>query len=98
MSEHDVFVIDRDGHSVGAVYVGMRDGDTWLELVEVLPEAQGLGVGSEAVRWVLHRSADAGRGTMLQVHNVNDRARALYTRLGFIPVGQTATHRLLRHA
>lgn len=97
LEDHDVFVLEREGERVGAAYVGLRDGDTWLELVEVDPTCQGLGLGTHLLSWVIDRSAAAGRGTLLQVHRLNDRAHSLYLRSGFLPVGETATHYMLRH-
>lgn len=94
---HDVFVLENDGERVGAVYLGLRDGDTWLELVEVHPAAQGLGLGTYLLKWVIDRSVAAGRGTLLQVHRINGRARDLYLRTGFVLTGETPTHHLLRH-
>lgn len=93
---HEVFVLERDGQRVGAVYLGLREGDTWLELVEVDPAAQGRGLGTHLLTWVTNRSIAAGRGTLLQVHRVNSRARSLYLRSGFVSAGETATHHLLR--
>lgn len=97
IDDHDVFVVQQETRSVGAVYLGLREGDTWIELVEVAPDSQGRGVGSQAVEWVLARSAAAGRGTRLQVHKVNEAAHRLYLRLGFVPTAETVTHHVLRH-
>jgi len=97
VAEHDVFVLEREGQRVGAAYLGLRDVDTWLELVEIDPTAQGLGLGTHLLRWVIARSETAGRGTLLKVHRVNARARSLYMRTGFLPAGQDETHHLLRH-
>lgn len=92
-----MFVITSGGVDVGAVYLGERDGDTWVELVEVLPDRQGEGIGTAVLRRVVRASGESGRGTRLQVHRVNVRAGRLYEREGFIVVGGTATHHLLRH-
>ena len=97
VDDHEVFVLEREGRRVGAAYLGLRDGDTWLELVEIDPGAQGLGLGSYLLRWVIERSETAGRGTLLKVHRVNTRAHSLYLRTGFLPAGQDETHHLLRH-
>ncbi|WP_350269374.1 GNAT family N-acetyltransferase [Brevibacterium sp. CBA3109] len=92
-----VFVLGLDGVDVGALYLGRRAEDTWLELMEVAPDSQGQGVGAAILSWVVEQSAKAGRGTMLQVHKVNARAKRLYEREGFAEVGETETHHLLRH-
>ena len=80
------------------MYLGERDGDAWLELIEVDPSRQEEGIGTAALRWVVDDAADHGRGTLLQVHRMNRRAERLYEREGFVRVGETATHHLLRSA
>lgn len=97
VKSHDVFVLESEGFEVGALYLGRRQEDTWLELVEVAPARQGKGIGAAALSWVVEQSAKAGRGTLLQVHKVNARAKRLYEREGFVEVGATETHHLLRH-
>jgi hypothetical protein len=32
--DHDVFMLSDGDQKIGAVYIGERDGDVWLELVE----------------------------------------------------------------
>ena len=98
VDDHEVFVLTVDQSAVGAVYLGSRDGDVWLELVEVLPQLQRQGYGRSALRWVVARAAEQGTGTLLQVHRVNDDARRLYISEGFTDVGSTTTHHLLRRA
>jgi len=98
VDDHEVFVLTVDRSPVGAVYLGSRDGDLWLELVEVLPQLQRRGYGRSALRWVVARAAEQGTGTLLQVHRVNDDARRLYASEGFTDVGSTPTHHLLRRA
>ena len=96
VNDHDVFILS-DGHqNVGAVYIGERDGDVWLELVEVLPDFQRRGYGTIALRWVVSHASEQGMGTLLQVHRVNEDARRLYLSEGFSAAGETDTHHLLR--
>ncbi|WP_022887751.1 GNAT family N-acetyltransferase [Agromyces italicus] len=97
VDDHDVFILEQDGSAVGAVYLGIRDEDTWLELIEVTPARQGEGIGAAALSWVVEESVKAGRGTLLQVHKVNEGAKRLYEREGFTDAGTTETHHLLRH-
>jgi GNAT superfamily N-acetyltransferase len=97
LDEHDVFVIESAGVSVGACYLGTRGEDTWLELIEVTPSRQGEGLGAEVLRWVVRQSEAAGRGTLLQVHRLNRGAQRLYEREGFAVIGETVTHYFLRH-
>ena len=96
VEDHEVHLITTGEQRIGAVYLGTRDDDVWLELIEVAPEFQRRGVGTSALRWVGERAAKQGRGTLLQVHRVNDDARRLYLSQGFAEAGETDTHFLLR--
>jgi len=96
VNDHDVFILSNGVQKVGAVYIGERDGDVWLELVEVLPEFQRRGYGTVALRWVVTHASEQGVGTLLQVHRVNEDARRLYLSEGFSAAGETETHHLLR--
>ena len=71
VSEHDIQILEADDRSVGAVYLGTRDNDTWLELIEVAPTAQNQGVGSAALGLVAHQAASLGRGTWGQLTKRN---------------------------
>ncbi|MGW5271675.1 N-acetyltransferase family protein [Streptomyces sp. NPDC004044] len=95
-NDHEVFIFSDGDRRVGAVYLGERDGDVWLELVEILPELQRRGYGTLALRWVVERASEQGNGTLLQVHRVNEDAHRLYLSEGFSPAGETETHHLLR--
>jgi len=97
MEDHAVFIVELGGSPVGAVYLGSRDNDLWLELIEVVPGLQGQGIGSAALGWVVTRAREEGRGTRLQVHKLNTRAHQLYEREGFTRADETTTHHLLRH-
>lgn len=96
VNDHDVFILSDSEQKVGAVYLGSRDGDVWLELVEVLPDFQRRGYGTIALRWTVARASEQGVGTLLQVHRVNEDARRLYLSEGFAAVAETETHHLLR--
>ena len=96
VNDHDVHLISSGEQRVGAVYLGTRDDDVWLELIEVAPAFQRRGIGSSALEWVVERAAEQGKGTLLQVHRVNEDARRLYRSHGFTDVGETDTHFLLR--
>ncbi|MFF2431616.1 GNAT family N-acetyltransferase [Streptomyces mirabilis] len=96
VNDHEVFICSDGDRQVGAVYLGGRDGDVWLELVEILPGYQRQGYGTLAVRWVVERASGQGAGTLLQVHRMNQDAHRLYLSEGFSSAGETATHHLMR--
>ena len=80
MDDHQVFVIESAGLGVGAVYLGERDGDSWLELIEVTPSWQGRDIGTAALKWVEDAAAKSGQRVRLQVHRFNQRQAAISTR------------------
>lgn len=96
LEDHDGFVIERAGSPVGAYYLGAVEDDVWLELIEVLPDHQGDGIGGAGLARIRASADQQGRGVRLQVHKLNEAARRLYEREGFISVGATATHHLMR--
>ena len=96
VDDHEVHLITAEEQRVGAVYLGTRGDDVWLELVEVTPAFHRRGIGTSALRWVAARAADQGKGTLLQVHRVNQDARRLYLSEGFVDVSETDTHFVLR--
>jgi GNAT superfamily N-acetyltransferase len=98
VNEHDVFVFSDGDQDVGAVYLGERDGDMWLELVEILPELQRRGYGTTALRWAVTRAGAQGVGVLLQVHRLNADAHRLYLSEGFCAAGENETHHRLRKA
>ncbi|MBU3987594.1 GNAT family N-acetyltransferase [Propionicimonas sp.] len=92
----DLFIIEADGGGVGAVYIEDRPESVFVESLEVLPDHQGRGAGSFALKWVVRRAASAGQPVTLQVHKVNSEAQRLYAKLGFEVIGETETHQRMR--
>jgi len=85
-------IIQADRRDIGMVEVWDRPRDLLLASIRVLPEWQGRGIGSSILRWLLGRSARAGKPVALRVLKVNERARRLYEREGFRTVDETETH------
>lgn len=79
-------VADRDGRAVAIVTLRQP----WLrgpymEMVAVLPEAQGSGIGRRLVEWAASGHA-SGANLWACVSSFNDRARGFYARMGFAEV------------
>jgi ribosomal protein S18 acetylase RimI-like enzyme len=85
-------VIVCDGCDAGFLDVERRDDCVALVNIELAPDWQGRGVGSQIIRGLLEEACWWGVPVRLQVLRVNDRARSLYERLGFVVIGETATH------
>lgn len=68
-----------------------------MDGIFVAPDARGKGVGSALLKAIITEARRQGyREVRLDVINTNPRARALYERIGFQPVG-TQKMGLLRH-
>jgi ribosomal protein S18 acetylase RimI-like enzyme len=83
-----VRVIVVDGVDAGRLDVEERDDEVFLGLIELAPEHQGRGIGSRLIRELLERAGAEGKRVTLSVLGVNDRAYALYRRLGFTEVSR----------
>ncbi len=88
-------VIVVDGLDVGLLQVTRDAERIRLAEIELLPEHQSRGIGSEVIRDLIEEARAAALPLELQVLKVNP-ARALYERLGFAVYDETDTHHLMR--
>ncbi len=79
------------GRDVGAYTLQQEGAIVWIVALAVLPDAQGRGLGSAILRDSLATCAREGRECHLGVLKVNERARRLYERIGFVAVSETET-------
>lgn len=89
-------IIRVDGEDIGVLIVEPAETEIYLAEIQILPGWQGRGIGSSVVRSLMNEAANSGKAVTLRVLHVNDRARALYERLGFVPYKDTETHTYLR--
>ncbi|MFT3805457.1 GNAT family N-acetyltransferase [Arenimonas sp.] len=87
-------IIEQDGKPIGMLIVDRTTNPVRLLSIEISPEQQGLGYGAAIISRVVRESA--GKPVWLQVLKVNP-AKALYERLGFVSIGETATHWQMLH-
>jgi len=76
-----------DGQAVGYSRCTLRGDarDGWIDILGILPEYQGKGLGRFLLLWSMHILAKGrARAIRLVVEGVNDRARALYDSEGFM--------------
>lgn len=88
-------IIVRGGQDLGVLSVDESGREVILRNIEVLPEFQGMGIGSQVIGEILARAAECGKAVSLRVLKVNP-ARNLYLRLGFSVIGETETHFWMR--
>ena len=87
-------IVEVNGRSVGVLSVERRPLTLFLANLQILPEAQGRGLGTAIIGTLLAQASASGTSVTLQVLKVNP-ARHLYERLGFVIVGETTTHYLM---
>lgn len=81
-------IITADGTEVGMFHVEHRPTEIYLARIEIHPDHQGRGIGSRLIRGLLHQARHQGRVLTLDVLLVNQRAQALYRRLGLHEVAR----------
>jgi GNAT superfamily N-acetyltransferase len=80
-------VVGLDGSAVGTLSVTREGGDAGIYGFVIDPSWQGRGIGRDALRRACEQlRADGARRIGLEVAVDNDRALALYTSVGFMPV------------
>jgi ribosomal protein S18 acetylase RimI-like enzyme len=85
-------VILHDGEAVGRILVLRAEDHIRLVDIAVVPPCQGAGIGTRLIRELIAESRSSQRPLRLQVARDN-RAAALYERLGFSVTGDGAVYR-----
>lgn len=86
-----IHIIQVDGRDVGLLDFEERETDFFLGRIEILPTAQGRGIGSAVIQAVIDQATAKNKAVRLQVLRANPAIR-LYERLGFRVEAETATH------
>lgn len=90
-----VQVIVLDGHDAGLLHVVRSAEEIRLVNIQVSPEFQNRGLGTEVMHALLAEARREKLPLRLQVLKVNP-ARRLYERIGFAVVAETETHYQMR--
>ncbi len=81
---HRLYFITVEDVPVGLLHLGSRGGEIdWLEDLFVLPEYQGRGIGSQAVRMAEDLVRQYSQSMYIEAAARNERAIRLYRRLGY---------------
>ncbi|MFO1448751.1 MAG: GNAT family N-acetyltransferase [Opitutaceae bacterium] len=87
-------IVVRGEGDVGLIELARRGSELFLGRLEILPRAQGRGLGTAILSDLQEEARRVGKPIRLQVLSLNP-ARRLYLRLGFSEVGETDTHVLM---
>lgn len=92
-AQYDVILLE--GRPAGRVWVGRDDVEIHMLDITVLPWAQGRGVGTAVVKTLIGEARASGKRLRHMVFVLNEGARRLYERLGFVvfeEIGDTHLH------
>ncbi len=81
-------IITADRTDVGMLVVEYRPTEIYLGRIEVHPDHQGRGIGTQLITRLLNAADERGQDLVLEVLAVNPRAYALYQRLGLREVAR----------
>ena len=84
-------VVERDGASIGRVYLDESAGRFNLIDIALLPEHRGGGIGGAILNDLVARARETGRAIGLFVEK-NNPVRRLYGRLGFVVVDDAGAY------
>ena len=88
-------VIELDGERAGRLYVYRGEEDIRIMDIAVAPGFRGRGIGTALIEELIAEAGSTGRSVSIHVEMQNP-ARALYERLGFIPVGEHGVYVLMK--
>lgn len=88
-------IIVYDDVDIGVVAVSTNDNSIFIEIIEILPEYQSKGIGTEIISKIIADSKNKNYSRVwLQVFKMNP-AKKLYDRLGFLTKSETETHYIM---
>ena len=87
-------VVEIDSEPAGRLYVDRRADDIRIVDITLLPTYRGRGIGTALLRGLLAEAAASGKRLSIHVE-VHNPARALYERLGFVPIEERGVYLLM---
>jgi len=87
-------VIEVDGERAGRLYVYRGKEDIRIMDIAVAPAFRGRGIGTALIEELIVEARSSGRTVSIHVEMQNP-ARALYERLGFVPAGEHGVYVLM---
>jgi ribosomal protein S18 acetylase RimI-like enzyme len=90
-------VIEIDGEPAGRLYVARWDDEIRIVDIALLPEHRARGIGTSLLRELLEEAASSRKRLSIHVE-LNNPARRLYERLGFVSVEERGVYVLMEAA
>lgn len=84
-------MIELDGEPIGRFRVVRFDDRIFLGGIQILPDFQSSGIGTQLITALIEESRASGKPLQLDVERTNTQARQLYERLGLRRHGESET-------
>jgi ribosomal protein S18 acetylase RimI-like enzyme len=81
-------IITEGGVDIGMLDVEYRPNEIYISRIEICPDHQGQGIGTRLISALIDEASQKGQALTLDVLTVNERAQALYRRLGMTEVAR----------
>lgn len=88
-------VIERDGISIGRLYVAHWEREIRIVDISLLPEHRGSGIGTQLLHDLREEARSAGKSLTIHVERLNPALR-LYHRLGFQQIEDKGVYLLMK--
>jgi len=98
LAAYVVSIIEAEHRAAGSLWLEWKPDSLYIHEVQVLPEFQGKGLGTEVVQHVIKQGAHRRLPVTLSVVPANPRAKRLYERLGFEVTGVEPPFIRMRHS
>jgi len=82
------FIITKSGEKIGCLGASITKRTMYLHHGMISPKFQGQGFFTYIMRKFISEGIKTGKDVLLQVLDINERARYLYSKLGFIVTGK----------
>jgi ribosomal protein S18 acetylase RimI-like enzyme len=87
-------VVEVDGERAGRLYVHRGEDDIRIMDIAIVPGFRARGIGTRLIQDLMAEAGASGRSVSIHVEMQNP-ARSLYDRLGFVPVGEHGVYVLM---
>jgi ribosomal protein S18 acetylase RimI-like enzyme len=88
-------VVEIEGEPAGRLYVHRGENDIRIMDIAVAPDFRNRGIATDLVEGLIAEGRASGRSVSIHVEMQNP-ARSLYDRLGFVPAGEHGVYVLMR--
>jgi ribosomal protein S18 acetylase RimI-like enzyme len=90
--EHIQIILDNNNNEIGLLNTTEDNESIYIKSILIHHAAQGTGIGTKIITAIIERSRLTNKRIELQVFKINERAKGLYEKLGFVTIGQTEWH------